>query len=217
MEQLNFIFELIGTAAFAISGAVVGLKARTDLFGVIALGAITATGGGVFRDIILGINPPTAFVKPVYIVIAMCISLGVFILAFVESRRNSYISTSVYKKVLLIADSIGLGIFTVNGCNTAFINYGGNNLFLWVFCGLITGVGGGILRDMIVDQLPDIFTKYIYAVASIIGAIVCSVMLETGYRAMAIWLPAALIVIIRLLAAHYHWSLPRIQTYDEHH
>ncbi|MGP1376195.1 MAG: trimeric intracellular cation channel family protein [Bulleidia sp.] len=215
MEHVTFIFELIGTIAFAVSGAVTGLRAKSDLFGVLALGIITATGGGVIRDVILGQVPPAAFVNPFYISMAALSSLFVFITAALQMKRGLPIDRNIYRKVLFYMDAIGLGFFTVMGCETAFRVSAGSNLFLCVFSGMITGVGGGLLRDMLVDQLPDIFRKYIYAVASIAGGILCAVCMKRGHGMAGIYLGAAFIVVIRMLAGHFHWSLPRLEHYRE--
>ncbi len=215
MEHVTFIFELIGTIAFAISGAVCGLRAKTDLFGVLALGMITATGGGVIRDMILGQIPPTAFVNPFYISIAVVSALLVFITAAFQMKRGFPIDRNLYRKILFYMDAIGLGFFTVMGCETAFRISAGSNLFLSVFSGMITGVGGGLLRDMMVDQLPDIFRKYIYAVASMAGGILCVICMRYGYGVPGIYLGAICIVIIRILSSYFHWSLPRLDHYAE--
>lgn len=216
MEELTFIFEIIGTIAFAISGAICGLRVKSDLFGVISLGVITATGGGMIRDVILGVTPPSAFTNPVYVTVAAVTGVIVFIVACDSVKKENEVNPAVYRRVLFYMDAIGLGIFTVLGCDKAISLYGGDNLFLCVFSGMITGVGGGLLRDMIVDQLPDIFRKYVYAVASIIGGIVSALLQRAGYHALAIYLPAALIVAVRMLAAHYNWSLPKVEQFPEH-
>ena len=216
MEELTFIFEIIGTVAFAISGAICGLRFRNDLFGVISLAVITATGGGVIRDVILGVTRLSALTNPVYVSVAAVTGVIVFIVSYVSLKKQQEFNPTSYRRVLFYMDSIGLGIFTVLGCQTAFSMYGGDNLFLCVLSGMITGVGGGLLRDMIVDQLPDIFRKYVYAVASILGGLVSALLLRAGCRSLAIYLPAAMIVAVRILASHYNWSLPKVEEFPEH-
>jgi uncharacterized membrane protein YeiH len=214
METLILVFELVGTVAFAISGAILGLRKKLDLFGVLALGVVTATGGGVIRDLLLGLTPPSAFVDPVYISLAAVTAAVVFLTAWRQMHRGQDVRFA-YKRLLFCMDSIGLGIFTVVGCDTAFRQGGSTNAFLCVFCGMMTGVGGGLLRDVMVDQLPDIFRKHIYAVASLAGGMVCTWLLFQGQYHLAIYGSAALVVIIRYLAAHFQWSLPRLDTYEE--
>lgn len=215
MLRLTFIFEIIGTIAFAISGAIVGLRKKTDLFGVVSLGVVTATGGGVIRDVILGINPPAAFVNPVYVLVAIATGICVFIVAAIKASNGVFLTKRDYRKVLLYMDSIGLGIFTVMGVQTAYFMFDVENYFLCIFCGMVTGVGGGLLRDIMVDTLPDIFHKYIYAMASVCGAILSVILFHFGYYKVAIWLPTGAVFGLRLLASYYQWSLPRIENYAD--
>lgn len=214
MEELTFVFEMIGTIAFAISGAIVGLRKKTDLFGVTALGIVTATGGGVIRDVILGVNPPSSFVDPIYVLVAFLTGLAVFILAAYRARKGCELTKRDYRRVLLYMDSIGLGIFSVMGVKTAYFMFPETNGFLCVFCGMVTGVGGGLLRDMMVDTLPDIFHKYIYAVASLFGALISFELFQAGKVETAIWFPTAVVFVVRLFASYYQWSLPRIANFE---
>lgn len=209
MVQLVFILEIIGTIAFAISGAMVALQNKMDLFGVIALGVITATFGGIARDLLLGNIPPSAFIDPVYVFIAFLTSLFVFIIAYTNHRTYEKRNTILFQRILFIMDSVGLGIFTVIGAENAWTMYEGKQ-FLAVFSGLITGVGGGLLRDMVVNSLPDIFSRHIYAIASVAGALVSVMLFCVKLHQAGIWLGAIIIVLIRILAVHYHWQLPKI-------
>ena len=110
MSTFVLIFEILGTIAFALSGAMTGLKKEMDIFGVAILGLTTAVGGGILRDLVLGITPPTTFQKPVYALVAIVVS----ILAFLPGiRRQLTRRQAVYEKILLLMDSIGLGVFTV--------------------------------------------------------------------------------------------------------
>ena len=112
-----FALEIIGTIAFAVSGAIVGIQRKMDIFGVIILGLTTAVGGGVLRDLILNITPPSAFRSPIFAVTAMLTSVVIFIPAVHSSieRRGT-----LYEKLLLVMDSIGLGLFTVIGIQVAY-------------------------------------------------------------------------------------------------
>ena len=169
-EILVFILELIGTAAFAVSGAIVGIKKQMDLFGVIVLGVCTAVGGGIVRDLILGITPPVTFQNPVYALTAAVISAILF-LPHVRARLNRH--EPLYDRLLLLMDAVGLGIFTVVGVQCAYEHSAQYSMFLLVFVGLITGVGGGVLRDVFSGERPYIFVRHFYACASIAGALVC--------------------------------------------
>ena len=115
---------------------------------------------------------------------------------------------------MLAMDSVGLGIFTVVGVNTGIHQGYMDNAFLLVFLGTITGVGGGLLRDMMASVPPYIFVKHIYACASIIGAIVCVYMNRFVGNVEAMIVSSIVVVLIRYLAAHYHWNLPRLSPHE---
>lgn len=204
-EQLLLFVEIVGTIAFAVSGALVGLQKKMDIFGVSILGVVTAVGGGVIRDLILGITPPITFQSPLYAVIAIAVSVTVF-LPFV---RKSFDRFHLLHDLLLLAmDSLGLGIFTVVGIRTAF-DSGFQGFFLLTFVGVVTGVGGGILRDVLAGQTPYIFVKHIYACASLVGAVLCALLWNVIGETFSMILGAAVVVTLRFLAAHYHWNLPK--------
>lgn len=205
MQTLIFILELIGTVAFAISGAMTALKKNMDIFGVAILGLNTAVGGGALRDVLLGITPPVMFREPVYALLAIFVSVVVFIPSV---RRLLTRRQSLYERMMLVMDSIGLGIFTVVGINTAYGVSDDFNLFLLIFVGTVTGVGGGVLRDVLAGNTPYIFVKHIYACASIVGAILCAALRASLGEAASVIIGASAVIIIRLLAAHYKWSLP---------
>lgn len=205
MQTFVFVLEMIGTVAFAVSGAMVALKKKMDIFGVAILGIVTAVGGGAIRDIILGITPPTMFEKPVYALVATCVSIVVFIPAIRQLLTRNH---RVYEITMRVMDALGLGIFTVMGIDRAK-TVGEYNLFLLVFVGVITGVGGGLMRDMMAGNTPYIFVKHVYACASIAGALACAFLWEPLGAVTAMFIGAGLVLVIRLLAAHFKWSLPR--------
>ena len=211
MDSIVYVMEIIGTVAFAVSGAVAAVRSEMDVFGVTMLGIITATAGGIFRDIILGINPPDAFIHPVYVGAAALTSLIVFY-GYWYFIRHGMASSLHYKRLLLLGDSIGLAIFTTSGMNTAIRSYGADNGFLIIFSGVLTGVGGGVLRDLMLRQMPVIFRKQIYAMASIIGGLAAWILFQLGWPVAAMFAGSGLIIVIRLMAAHFRWSLPRIQS-----
>ncbi len=203
-----FALEIIGTIAFAVSGAIVGIQKKMDIFGVCILGLTTATGGGVLRDLILNITPPSAFVTPVFAVSAIIASIMVFIRLILSPIGHH--TRIIYEKLLLIMDSIGLGLFTVIGIQVARSLDAAPNLFLETFVGVLTGVGGGVMRDVFAGDKPQIFVKHFYACASIIGAWTCVLLWTYTGENNAMITGAALIVVLRLLAVRYHWSLPKI-------
>lgn len=206
MELLVKLVELIGTVAFAVSGAMLACKKNMDLLGVCVLGLTTACGGGVLRDVMLGRLPPTMFQDPVYALTAIAVSLVIFLPTL---RRLLLHNHRLYDLVLLLADSAGLGIFTVAGVSTTVGAGYGDNLFFAVFLGTLTGVGGGVIRDVMAGMPPYIFVKHIYACASLLGAVVCALLWNVTGRTVAMALGAVLVFAIRLLAAHFRWSLPK--------
>ena len=205
-ETIVFIFEIIGTIAFAVSGAMTGLRKGMDILGVTTLGLVTAVGGGVIRDLVLGITPPATFVNPTYALVAICASIIVFF-PFVQRLFNKV--HKLYDMTMLIMDSLGLGIFTVIGIRTAYGQTHDHSIFLLVFVGVITGVGGGIIRDVLSGNTPYIFVKHFYACASIIGALTCCLMWKYTGEMFSMVTGAVVIMVLRFLAAHFRWSLPK--------
>ena len=211
LDMFIFGMEIIGTVAFASSGAMLAIQKEMDLFGVGVLGVTTSVGGGMIRDLILGIIPPLMFQKPVYTVTAIVTSMLLFVIISVKRNLKNDKITAAYNKIMLIFDTIGLGIFTVTGMNTAK-NAGYDQTFLLVFVGVITGVGGGLLRDIMAQEKPYILTKRIYACASVLGAVVCvclNVILD-DLASMAAGL--FVVVLVRIFATHYRWNLPKIKS-----
>ena len=202
MDVFILILELIGAAAFAVSGAMTGIRKNMDIFGACVLGLTVAVGGGITRDIILGAFPPAMFHDPIYAITAILTCFIVFI-----PRIRSFLEGN--SLLMLLADSIGLGIFTVSGAARAFAVTTEANVFLAVFVGVITGVGGGLLRDMMAGDPPYIFVKHIYATAAIAGALLFCFLRTIALQHIAMLSGAILIVAIRLLASHYRWSLPK--------
>ena len=206
VETCILILELAGTMAFAASGAITALKKGMDLFGVCILGLTTAVGGGVIRDVILGNTPPATFLNPIYASVALVTSLVLFL---PRIRHLLMWDQRLYDLSMLILDSLGLGIFTVVGIRIAWRSTAEPTLFLLVFVGVVTGVGGGVLRDVMAGDTPYIFVKHIYACASLAGALVCAGLWRPAGEVAAILAGAGVVVLIRFLSAHYRWNLPR--------
>lgn len=206
MENFVFIMELIGTVAFAVSGAITGMEKKMDIFGVAILGLTTAVGGGIIRDMLIGNTPPQTFQDPVYAVISIVTAIIVFYLA---GRRKNGMNPHLWDVLLLVMDTLGLGIFTVVGISTARQAVPESGQFLLIFVGVITGVGGGVLRDMMAGNMPYIFVKHIYACASLAGAVVCACGWEYMGMKNAMITGMVIVVVIRFLAAYYRWNLPK--------
>ena len=211
MDEFIFILELIGTVAFASSGAMIAIEKKMDIFGVNVLGATTAVGGGIMRDIILGLTPPGAFSHPVYVLVAALTSTILFVIAYAKPTAfESRVKTDYYDKLIFWCDTAGLGIFTVVGIQAAVRAVGGENVFFIVFIGTLTGVGGGVLRDIMAGETPYILVKHIYACAAIAGGIVCVVGRTAFGEAYGTILGLAATVLLRFLAAHFRWNLMRV-------
>lgn len=210
--ETNFLFtavEMVGMVAFALYGALVGLKYRLDLFGILLMGITASLGGGVIRDLLIGITPPAMFRDYRYLLVAVVTSLVVFLAAYLSKGRYHDYETKV-EALANIFDALGLGAFNVVGVQ-AGINAGfSENGFLLVFLGLMTGIGGGILRDLFVLRMPVVFHKHVYALPAIGGSYLYYLLL---CRLSVPQLPASMVVIalvflVRMLATRYRWNLP---------
>lgn len=208
-EALVILFDLIGTIAFAISGALVGINKKMDLFGTLVLAVSTACGGGVIRDLMVGSIPPAMFRNPMYVAIAAIVAAIVFFLVYLHTKMPKCI-VPLYDKLLFWFDTLGLAAFTVDGVMVGIGCGYQDNAFLLVFLGFLTAVGGGTLRDVLAGRIPDIFLKHIYAVAAIAGGLVLTLTRPLGDK-VSMMLGFSLVIALRCLAAHYRWNLPRIR------
>lgn len=207
-EMYTLAFELLGTAAFAVSGALTAVNKKMDVLGVMILGLTTATGGGIIRDIVLGYTPPAAFRNPIYSLVALLTSLIIFL---PPVRRSIGRHETAFNNVLDVVDAIGLGVFTVIGIQAAHAETNAHGVYLYLFVGVVTGVGGGVLRDIFAGEKPSIFVEHIYATASILGAAVCVILWEPAGRAAAMLAGLAVVVVLRVLAAFNKWDLPKAE------
>ena len=179
--------EFIGAAAFAISGAMAAIDKRADIFGVLFLAVITALGGGVLRDVLLGQFPPRMFTSYEYILVALLCALALFLDAFIRREKYRAIKERL-DGIVNIFDAMGLAVFTVSGMNIAIASCGLDNPVLLTVLGMTTGVGGGMLRDMMTGTMPRVLCKRVYAVASLAGALVFYALLRLGLNNMvAAW------------------------------
>jgi len=197
--DLLLILDLVGTAAFAASGAWSGIRREMDLFGVLVLGLVTATGGGTLRDLLIGDLPPFCLKNESYLYISILAALAVFCC----HRRLDR-----WQQPLQFFDAIGLGTFVVIGTGKGLL-FGLGPLGA-VMMGVMTATAGGALRDVLSGEVPLILRKEIYASACLIGGTLLVLLHQTTLTPSLAALFAALTVIaIRLLALHYNWSLPR--------
>lgn len=207
MDRLFAIFEILGTISFAISGALEAIRHKMDLFGVAMLGVVTATGGGILRDIVIGELPPKVFRDPENALLAFCVALICFICLKIFHNKTDLRIKKLSDWSYFITDTLGLAAFTVSGIQAA----GNGNAALLLFVGVITGVGGGVIRDVLAGTVPSIFRKHIYALASAAGAIAYIYLLRTKLPpTLSMSIGFALVVLIRILARHFKWNLPKV-------
>ncbi len=155
------VFEIMGIVAFAVSGALTGIQKKLDIFGVLVLAVTTAVGGGILRDVIIGNTPPLTFRDPTFVTISAIATIGVCF---------TYRWLDKFKYTIQIFDAIGLGAFTATSANLA-IQHNLNTLFIVTTVAVITGIGGSVMRDVFVKEIPYVFRQEVYAITTIIGAV----------------------------------------------
>ena len=208
MNYLFITLELIGVIAFAISGAMVSVKKNMDIFGVLLLGLITAFGGGVLRDCLIGKIPPAFFTNYWMILAGLVAAMAVFLVArFLKERY--FAKTQVIEQINNVFDALGLGAFGVTGAQLTMKAGFEKQWFLVLSMGLLTAIGGGLLRDLMLREIPFVLNKRIYAIAALEGAAVYY-LLHLAKVAEPIAAVAGILVtfLLRLLATHYKWNLP---------
>ena len=193
--------DLIGTFVFALSGAIVGVRQRLDIFGVLVLSFAASSAGGVMRDVMIGSVPPAAIGDWRYLIAALLAGLLIF---FWLPR---YLQSSKVQHLILIFDAAGLGLFAVTGTQKA-LGYGLNPIMAPLL-GMLSGIGGGILRDVLVAEIPTVLRSDLYAVAALAGAVVVVIGNQLGIPpSAAAIVGAAICFCLRLVAIHRGWQLP---------
>jgi uncharacterized membrane protein YeiH len=193
------ILDLFGTMAFAVTGAFKAIEHKSDVVGILLLATITGVAGGVMRDVVMG-QFPNALSDPVYVVITVLSGITIFFL---------YSHLKKHWNLFLKFDAIGLGVFTIIGATFAYQIVGLNFLAI-MLGGILTAVGGGILRDVFVTQVPIVFVKEFYVSASFIGIVIFYLALYFGGELyFATILGIALTITLRLIAMKFNWNLPK--------
>ncbi|WP_034921842.1 trimeric intracellular cation channel family protein [Gillisia sp. CAL575] len=191
-------FDLLGTVAFAISGALAAMSRKLDIFGIFIIAFVTATGGGTVRDILIGNNPVMWMENTFYIYLISIITF----LAIVFRHKINHLKTSLF-----LFDTIGLGVFTITGVEAGIEN--GLSPIISIALGAITGTFGGVIRDILCNEIPVIFRKEIYATACIIGSLAYVVLYDLNVDKDIIYIVTSLIVIsIRLVVVKFKIALP---------
>lgn len=206
-----FLFEMAGTIAFSFSGVMVGLARRMDIFGVTVLAVLTAVGGGMIRDVVAGITPPSVLRSPTGLLVAVATSLLVSLFyALVPFPRKGRKAVSL---LYHISDTLGLAAFTVTGVLTAFYTHPEYHYVLPMMLGLLTAVGGGMLRDILARRMPVVLYMDVYAIASVVGGLVMCVGKNFLPLPMLSWLGFFTVLILRFLAIYFNWQLYRPHRY----
>ena len=200
MEQIYLTADILGTVAFAISGVLVAMEKRLDLFGVGIIALVTAIGGGTLRDLLIGSTPVTWMTTPLY----MYVILGSVFFAILFQGRLEYL-----RKSLFLFDTIGIGLYTMVGIEKGI--QAGLDPLISITLGTITASFGGVLRDILCNEIPVIFRKEIYATACILGGAAYFLMLQTSLPgAYAYIFGIAIVIGVRLLAVRFGIALPNI-------
>ena len=208
MNSFFFFAEIVGTIAFALSGTLKAIHKRLDIFGVCTLAVCTALGGGVIRDLLLGRTPPNMFYNEGFLLTA----LGVAVLTFLTIRIfQSQLNFGLWgDRIFNVCDALGLGIFAVIGTQAGITSGYKDKIFLCLFMGLITGVGGGVLRDIMCVEIPAVLRKHVYAVAALLGSSIYYTMVFLRLPVPISTLCAVVATVsLRMLARHYQWNLPK--------
>jgi len=201
-EVFIYILDLFGTMAFAVTGAFKAIEHKSDIVGIIILATITGLVGGTIRDIVLGEFPTNSISDPAYVIITVATGVVIFFL---------YSHLKKHWNVFLKFDAIGLGVFTIIGATFAF-NIFGMNYLAMVLAGVLTAIGGGILRDVFVNQVPIVFIKELYASASFVGVTIFYLLLLAGIELYAATIAGIIITTgLRLVAMKYNWNLPKVK------
>ncbi|HEU05112.1 MAG TPA: trimeric intracellular cation channel family protein [Nitrosopumilus sp.] len=197
-----YILDLFGTMAFAVTGAFKAIEHKSDIVGIIILATITGVAGGTIRDIVLGEFPTNSISDPAYVIITVATAVVIFFL---------YSHLKKHWNVFLKFDAIGLGVFTIIGATFAF-NIFGLNYLAMVLAGVLTAIGGGILRDVFVNQVPIVFIKEMYASASFVGVTIFYLLLLAGIELYAATIAGIIITTgLRLITMKYNWNLPKVK------
>ena len=198
MQSLLVVLDLAGTFVFALSGALVGVRHRLDLFGVLVLAFAAATAGGVIRDLLIGAVPPPAIADPRYFAVPVIAGLLTFFWHPVVTRLQASV---------LVLDGAGLALFAVSGAVKA-LDFGLGPVAA-ILLGGLTGIGGGMVRDVLVSEVPTVFRAELYAVAALAGACVVVGGSAVGWPAPAVAIGGAFVCFgLRMIGVRRGWKLP---------
>lgn len=202
MTPSELVFEglgIFGILAFAVSGSLVGVRRNLDLLGVLVVGTSTGLGGGILRDMLIGVHPPVAFVTWPYWATALAGSTFVFFF---------HPSVARIRHAEVVSDAVGLGVFSAYGAAVATAS--GMTSVTSVMVGTITAIGGGVIRDVLVNDVPGVLTRELYAVSAMLGATTAmTITFFTGNLILAAGVGSVLAVTLRLVSYARGWHLPK--------
>lgn len=202
------IVEFIGVISFAISGTVIAINKKTDAVGAVFFALLTSFGGGMIRDIALGDVPRILTVKSNYYLALVCILVSLICFAFAFIPKTAiFLTKHSHDFAIEFTDAIGLSVFCVFGVDVA-IELGYTNPILLIFCGCITGVGGGMLRDICSAEIPFIFRKHIYLIPTLCGSIFYTLTYKHIPHLASLLIAIGIIIGLRVLAIKFKWNLP---------
>lgn len=198
------LLEIIGTIAFAISGALLAIKKDMDYYGIVFSAIITSVGGGIVRDILINKDLPSALSNPIFIIISIISAL----LTIIFYKKIIHLN-----KLLLISDAIGLGAFTAIGAQVAITNQIYHPIVI-IILALLTGTGGGAIRDVFAKEIPYVFHKEVYAVASLLGSIFYIILNKYMGNKIALYGCFAITLIIRIFCLKKNIHLKKVSRDD---
>jgi len=205
LHYLTIVLDWVGTLVFALSGALLGVQKRFDLFGVLFLSFVVAVVGGMIRDVLIGAIPPVAITDIHYFAIAMI--GGVLTFYF-------YPKVTSHQRQILLLDAVGLGLFAVTGAQKA-IDHGINPLMAAIL-GMMTGIGGGMTRDVLAGTIPFVLRADLYAVAALAGGAIVSIGAVRGMQPeYPMIVGAAICIFLRVMAIYFGWRAPVARWSDD--
>ena len=201
MGLVPVAFDLIGIFVFALSGALVGVRIQFDIVGVVVIGAVTGLGGGILRDVLIGAIPPASFTDWRYLAVTVMAGLVAF---------RFHPDLARIERSITWFDALGLGLFCVSGTAKALLF--GLDPVPAALMGVLTGVGGGVLRDLLANRTPLVLREDVYAIPALAGSVVVVLTWELEvFRDWVLVPAAALCIVLRLLAIRFRWRAPRAE------
>ncbi len=204
IQEMLFAFDLLGTVAFAISGAAVAIRGKLDLIGIMILAFATGNGGGTIRDLILG-APVFWTENEWFILLVVAPAIVLFILLLCKNKKKESL---LWGRLLVVADTLGLIAFTISGASKALVYE--QPLTVAVMMGVLTAVGGGVLRDILAGKVPSIFGGELYFSSALVGAFLYVGLQEVSWQ-LAVGLATIAIVFLRVMTVKFGWELPHFR------